>query len=527
MTTSLTRRRFLTTTGAGAGALLLARPPLGRASGVPPAGVVAFPQGVACGQPATDAITLWTRVAGIHRDSRLTLEVARDPGFARVLHRQEVVARAETGFAVHQRVRSRALRPGEPYWYRFATRRTNGPVGRFRTALPASSRDPVRIGFFSCQDYESGYYTAHAALAQEADLDLVVCLGDYVYERSFDDAPVRRDTTGANGDGEVQTLGEYRDKYALYHTDANLQALRAAHPLMAIWDDHEVEDNYAAGRAGDATLNPRVPFLQRRANGYRAFFEHMPRIRVAGEADRIYGSLPLGANAELLLLDQRQYRDDQPCGDQFGVPCAESDDPGRTMLGAAQKAWFLDALGRSRATWKVVANQLMMMALDVPAGNPLNPDQWDGYVAERREILLSIQRRGIRDVSFVTGDIHTFFAGRVTPDGRQLPGGLLPQPVATEFVGGSITSKGIADTLAGENGRDAVAIPGDAAVLANNPHMVYSNQSTKGYAVVEARPGELRVDYRGVRTTQQQASTPFTLASFRVPRGAAQVQRTA
>lgn len=130
-------------------------------------------------------------------------------------------------------------------------------------------------------------------------------------------------------------------------------------------------------------------------------------------------------------------------------------------------------------------------------------------------------------MSFVTGDIHTYFAGRVTPDGPQLAGGILPQAVATEFVSGSITSKGIADSLAGENGRDAAAIPGDAAVLANNPHMVYSNQSTKGYAVVEARPGELRVDYRGVRTTQQQTSTPFTLASFRVPRGAAQVERTA
>jgi len=519
---ALTRRRFVASAAGAGGAVLLGRVPWAQAA----PGDVAFPQGVASGQPAPDAVTLWTRVQGVTGDAKLKLEVSSDPSFRRVVHRQDVVARAATGFSVHQRVRSAALRPGEPYWYRFAARSTSGPVGRFRTALPADSREPVRIGFFSCQDYESGYYTAHAALAREPDLDLVVCLGDYVYERRFDDRPIRRDTTGANGDGEVQTLGEYRDKYALYHGDADLRALRAAHPVMAIWDDHEVEDNYARDLAGDATLDPRVPFLERRSNGYRAFFEHMPRIRADAEPDRIYGSLRLGANAELLLLDQRQYRDDQPCGDRFGVPCAESSAPGRTMLGAAQKAWLKSALAASPAAWKLVGNQVMMMALDLPAGNPLNPDQWDGYAAERRELLEHVRAAGVRDVAFLTGDIHTFFAGRVTPDGRQLPGGLLPDPVATEFVGGSITSKGVADSLTGEGGRDAAAIPADAVVLADNPHMTYSNQSSKGYAVLEARADELRVEYRGVRTTQLPQSAPFTLARFRVPRGTAQVERT-
>jgi alkaline phosphatase D len=517
---SVTRRRFVASAAGAGGALLLGRTPWAQAA----PGDVAFPQGVASGQPGTNAITLWTRVQGVSADAKLKLEVAADPGFRRVVHRQDVLARAASGFSVHQRVAA-GLLPAQPYWYRFSARNADGPVGRFRTSRPADSGEPVRIGFFSCQDYESGYYTAHAALAQEPDLDLTVCLGDYIYERHFDDQAIRRDTTGANGDGEVQTLAEYRAKYALYHTDRDLRALRAAHPIMAIWDDHEVEDNYARDLAGDATLDPRVPFLERRGNGYRAFFEHMPRIRAAGEADRIYGSVRLGANAELLLLDQRQYRDDQPCGDRFGVPCAESSAPGRTMLGAAQKAWLKAALAASPAAWKLVGNQVMMMALDVPAGNPLNPDQWDGYAAERRELLEHVRDAGIRDVAFLTGDIHTFFAGRVTPDGRQLPGGVLPPAVATEFVGGSITSKGVADSLTGEGGRDAAAIPADATVLANNPHMAYSNQSSKGYAVLEARPDELRVEYRGVRTTQQPTSAPFTLARFRVPRGTAQVDR--
>jgi alkaline phosphatase D len=150
--------------------------------------------------------------------------------------------------------------------------------------------------------------------AEEQDLDVVVCLGDYVYERNYYKGP-RTDTTGPNHDGDVQTLPEYRDKYRLYHTDSNLLRVRETHSLLATWDDHEVEDNYAGDNQGDATPVHRVPFLQRRANGYQAFFEHMPLVRDTAAPDRVYGQVSLGRHADLLLLDQRRYRSDQPCGD--------------------------------------------------------------------------------------------------------------------------------------------------------------------------------------------------------------------
>ena len=194
--------------------------------------------------------------------------------------------------------------------------------------------------------------------------------------------------------------------------------MRRKFPLLAIGDDHEVEDNWARDQPGAETTDVRVPFLERRANGYRAFFEHMPRVRGPAAPDRTYGSIPLGANAELFLLDQRRYRDDQACGDEFFVPCDESEAPGRTLLGAEQKAWFTGALESSRATWKLVANPLMIMSLDTPARNEINKDQWDGYAAEREEILRFVGDRGIKDVSFITGDIHSFFAGDVTATGR-------------------------------------------------------------------------------------------------------------
>ncbi len=524
MPSALTRRSLLAGFAAGAGALALGRDPAqpaarGAQAGLPLIRGARFSQGVASGEQALDGITLWTRLEGIERTSRLQVEIARDEDFRNVIYRQDVAADADKGFSVHHRARHRVLEPGEQYHYRFYTCDENSPVGRFRTARPADSREPVRIAFFSCQAFEAGYYNAHAGLADE-DVDLAVCLGDYIYEKIFYESGLegREDRTGANRDGEVQTLDEYRSKYALYHSDSRLLEVRRRFPLLSIWDDHEVEDNYARDKPGAETTQVRVPFLERRANGYRAWFEHMPRLRVPAEPDRTYGSIPLGANAELFLLDQRQYRDDQPCGDEFFVPCDESEAPGRTLLGAEQKAWLTGALERSRATWKVVANQLMIMSLDSPARNEINKDQWDGYAAERAEILNFVGERQIKDVTFVTGDIHSFFAGNVTASGRQgLPSD--PPAVATEFVGGSITSKGIIP----DEARQAGVIVTDNGLLTQNPHLKFANMDVKGYAVVECDSEELRVRFRAPRAVDVPQSEIFDLKRFRVERGRAEV----
>jgi alkaline phosphatase D len=300
---------------------------------------------------------------------------------------------------------------------------------------------------------------------------------------------------------------------------------------VAIWDDHEVEDNYADGLPGGQAQHRRVSFAQRKRNGYRAFFEHMPR-RLRADF-RTYGSIPLG-NAELFLLDCRQFRGDQPCNPSDGAlsqPCppATTDDPGRTLLGAPQKAWLKQALQRSRARWKLIANQVMITSLDAPPHSPLNTDSWDGYGADRRELLTHIAANGIEDVSFVTGDIHTFFAGDVSAGGRRtLRDPDLPDPVngpviATEFLGSSITSQGIVDRAASsEEQRVAASAGADAAVLGNNLQMVYSNQACKGYGLLDA--GEaLRIRYQAVHDARKQDSTVFMLRRFRVDSGRAAI----
>jgi alkaline phosphatase D len=519
------RREFLK---AGAtGALILGGVPVDgwarrnrRPPAIPLAGEGSFAEGVAAGAPKPRGIILWTRLGGQTGDRRLRLEVARDAQFRRLVTRRDVVARAGADGTVKVRVEGRKLlAPGEQYFYRFATRTANSPVGRFRTLLPPDSRQPVRVAFFSCQDWQAGWFGAHRAIAETDDLDLVVCLGDYIYERNFYEGP-RMDRLGANRDGEVQTLDEYRSKYRLYRSDADLRAMHAAHPFMGIIDDHEVEDNWAGDNPGEETIQMRVPFPQRRSNGLRAWSEYMPFEFVGRGSTRTYRSFRIGRNAEVFLLDERQYREDQPCGDDFFVPCPEAESQPRPYIGETEKNWLKSSLRASGARWKLIGNQLMVMALDTAQGQPINKDSWDGYGVERREIMEFIRARNIRDVAFLTGDIHTFFAGEVGVNGRG------PGSLATEFVGGSITSLGIPETIASTS---RALTPEQSLLITQNvrtvnPHLKYDEQESRGFGIVEASDGELQVEFRGVTAQPARSTESRVIGRFRVAAGTPRVQ---
>ncbi len=471
-----------------------------------------FAHGVGAGYPSPKAITLWTRVSELTKSSKLTMEVATDEGFRNVVETAKVKADKARDYTVHQRVSG--LDPATEYFYRFFTEGKESRVGRFRTTPPTDSKDKIRIGFFSCENWNSGFFNAQAGLAKEKDLDLVICLGDYIYETDTYTGGPRTDTTGPNGDGDVQTLDEYREKYRLYQSDKSLQDLHAAHPFTSIWDDHEVEDNYA----GDEDLDNggdirRVPFEERRANAYKAFFEAMPRIQVSGDPNRIYGSAKLGGAAEIFFTDQRQYRDPQACDDAIlGGPCPEADDPARTLLGAEQKAWFKKAVPKSKANWKLWASQVMVMSLDLPKGTPVLLDAWDGYNAERKEILEHFVASGVDNLAALTGDIHTFFAGNVTTTGRD--DGV---PAGVEFVGGSATSLGLPEYLgAPSSSLYPLAEP-------NDPHIKFVDFDRRGYAVVTATTKDLTCEFKAVDALKKGAK-PTKLKSFRVADGEPEVQ---
>jgi alkaline phosphatase D len=252
----------------------------------------------------------------------------------------------------------------------------------------------------------------------------------------------------------------------------------------------------------------RVPFAQRRAAGYRAYHEYLPRPPAYD-----YGAIPLGAHATLFLTDERGHRSAQPCRDATAQACPEATDPRLTLLGAAQKRWFKRALQSDRATWKLWANEVMAMPLDIAPGVPLYVDQWDGYQAEREEILQHVVSHGIRNLTALTGDIHTFFAGELkSSDGT--PGGV-------EFCGGSISSPGFDERVT------AARLPAfEANLLAQNPHITYADTSRRGYMLVTAAHDALSVEFRSPATTLAPAGPVTTLARFTVPSGSHEVTKT-
>lgn len=513
----LRRREFLIA-GAGAG-LAVAGPinyaALARSRRVPIATGGEFAHGVASGFPSPKGITLWTRVSHLERSSKVALEVATDAQFRHVVASQQVLSDAKKDFTVHAPIDG--LKPGREYHYRFHTKHKHSRVGKFRTLPPADSNQTLRIGYYSCSSYEAGYYTALAGLAKEPDLDFIMCLGDYIYEHHYYDGPAARaDRTGKNRDGDVQSLAEYRQKYRFYQTDKNLQLMHATYPFISLWDDHEVEDNYAGDSPDSKQTNPslensgyprRVPFPQRRANAYRAFFEAMPRMQRKGNPDRIYGSIRLGKMAELFLTDERQYRDPQPCMDVQLTDCPDDLTPGRTFLGSQQKSWLKAAVPKSKARWNLLTSETMMMALDSAPGQHANQDQWDGYSAEREEILTSFHGAGVQNLVVLSGDLHNFVAGNLTTTGEQSG-----TPVGTEMLAGSATSFGLPEEL----GIPAATL--DAIRKASDPHIVFADLTRRGYGVVTVEKDELLGEFKTTDTLVPHSS-PTVLAKFMVESG--------
>jgi alkaline phosphatase D len=471
-----------------------------------------FTLGVASGDPTPGGVVLWTRLApspleggGMPNEAvRVRWEIAADEGMRQIVRRGTETARPDLAHSVHAEVEG--LDPARWYWYRFDVGGEASPVGRTRTA-PAAGTTPerLRFAFASCQHYEQGLYTAYRHMAAE-DLELVAHLGDYIYERgTAPDAPegslVRRHPAE-----ETSDLRSYRHRYALYKADADLQAAHAAFPWIVTWDDHEVDNNYADGFAQDST--PRDAFLLRRAAAYQAYYEHQPLRRASlprGPDMLLYRSLAFGSLARFHVLDTRQYRSDQACGDGNKATCPEWSDPSRTMLGATQERWLTEQVRRSSAVWSVLTQQVSLVSV----GNPARPelvymDGWSGYPVARDRLVGFMAEQRPRNFVVLTGDIHASFVMDVN---RRVDDTSTPL-VATEFMGTSISSAG--------DGRERWPTLRD---YENTIPAMKWHSARRGYVRCEVTAREWVTDYRLLPYVRRPGAPVETKASFVVEAG--------
>ncbi|MEV6399906.1 alkaline phosphatase D family protein [Streptomyces sp. NPDC051907] len=480
-----------------------------------------FALGVASGDPWPDGFVLWTRLAPqpLAPDGtggmppapvRVFWEVARDELFRHVERRGSTLAVAELAHSVHVEVSH--LRPGRQYFYRFRAGGVISPVGRTRTAPPPHSRPrELSFAFASCQAWFEGFYTAHRHIAEE-DVDLVLHLGDYIYENPIDAmGGVRKVPVAAELRTEPMDLTQYRNRHALYRFDADLIAAHQAHPWAMVWDDHEVEDNWARDVSKVDTEPDQDPavFRRRASAAFQAHYEHLP-LRLPqkpnGFDSRLYRRLRYGRMATFHMLDTRLYRDDQPCGDGIKADCAERLAPGRTILGPEQEEWLYRGLGRSDATWNLIPQQIPVNQVDTDPGpgQSFVMDFWDGYADARRRLFAEMAARKVNNPVVLTGDMHRHLAADLKQDFDD-PNSPV---VGVEFVGTSITS-----------GRDGVDLdPSGARLLAANPHIKFTNFQ-RGYVRCTLTQQSCRADFKVLPYVSTPGAPVSTRISFATEAG--------
>ena len=485
-----------------------------------------FAMGICSGSPSHDGVVLWTRIfpdENSARDRKLipvSWELADDEGFRKIVQKGSTAAVAELGHSVHVELSN--LQPDRWYFYRFRTGQFTSRTGRTRTfPAPGTRADKMRLAYASCQRWEHGYYAAWRHM-QDEQLDAVFFVGDYIYEYSKNKKDIR-----SHDLRKPETLSDYRDRYALYTSDLNLQGMRANCPWLLTWDDHEVINDYAGLTA------PGLPdnFAAQRAAAYQAYYENMPlRASVLtralqgmkdGAEMRLYDRNAFGNLADIHILDTRQYRTIQACSenDKGGGSsvrldsCAELDNPQRTMLGFEQERWLAEGLkasGERAPRWTLIVQETRFGQTINRGKNPsVSNDAWDGYPGTRKRLVDALQATRAPNPVMLGGDVHSNWVGHIKADYNK------PESanVGVEFTGTSISS----------NCNSAENIPKRAE---QNPHFVFGDGFRRGYGVVELTPKLLTTNLRVVTDVTREDAGIETLAQFFVENGKSLLHKT-
>jgi alkaline phosphatase D len=472
-----------------------------------------FSLGVASGSPTADGCVIWTRVMA-HPDAalpdvpiELLWEVASDAAFTRVLQHGRTLALPDEAHSARVQLRGLMPRSQAPrrFFYRFMLGDAVSPVGRACSLPPAGSDAPLRLALASCQHYEHGYFAAHRDIAQQS-LDLVVFVGDYIYEYASAPGRVRQ-----HGGRHCVTLADYRERYSLYKSDADLQRAHASCSWVVTWDDHEVANDYANDRTADSRGSD---FLARRAAAYQAYWEHQPlprALKPVGPNMPIFRAYRWGNTAQLHMLDARQHRDYQACtpSDQggsrtiFDDSCAQRKAGAQSLLGDTQERWLIEQISRSSTAFNLLGQASLMAPMRMPRDrrDPLSPadaywnDSWDGYTQARTRLLQHFA--AARNVVSLGGDVHAAYICdlKMDFDREQSP------TIATEFVGTSITSPSWGQAMA-------------ERIKGYNPHMVYAKSDQRGYTLFDITAKQLQAQLRVLDNARIESPQVTTHARF-------------
>jgi alkaline phosphatase D len=503
----------------------------------------AYPQSVASGDPQPNGVVLWTRIAptamGAPSGDTVAWQIASDPSFAAPYILVQGVAAVDPALdnTVKLPVSNAVLASYSVYYYRFIYNLVPSRTGRFKT-LPtaAAALAQLKIGYVVCQDYNNGYYTALSYLALE-DVEYIVHLGDYIYETVTQTNAVRAVPPFASGGVIPQNVDDYRHLYQVYRSDPSQQEVHENFAYIQLWDDHEFANDCHQdfhpdnNTAPDATTTPQ-PALRQAAN--QAWSEYgladvaFDPTQNWEQSIQVYRKFSFGTLMDLIVTDERLYRDGPPCGSNivgqryFSLGCGEMSDSSRTMLGLTQRQWFLDQLTGSAATWKIWANEVMLMQLKF-ALVYIDLDQWDGYQQERNLILNAVHSSGVKNFVAITGDLHTFLAGYLKRDFDNP----FESPVGIELMVGSISSANLEEDIESELELPSSPVPAkqmgiapnllEPVIRAANPHIHFWDSSTHGYGVLTITPTQLTCEFKAVSTIREPTATLVSLKTFTVP----------
>ena len=479
-----------------------------------------FYHGLASGDPLSDQVIIWTRVTPeVHKPIDVQWMVALDSSMKCVVECGEYRTDATRDYTV--KVDVQGLNPGSIYYYRFRALGKNSPIGRTRTA-PEGTTDHLRFAVASCANYQHGYFNAYGRIADRDDLNAVLFLGDYLYEdgvRTDDYGPIPR--REHHPSQELHSLDEYRKRHAFYKLDPALRRVHERHPFIAIWDDHEmIDDCYTKGAHLHSDRKDGT-WEDRKRSAVQAYFEWMPVREPRGkEHYRIFRSFRYGDLAEIIMLDTRhEGREEQleSSNDQHLF------DSQRSMLGEEQLHWFLTKLAESDAQWKLVGNQVVMSQIR----GARNLDAWDGYPAERDKVLSLIEKNGIKNVLFLTGDVHISIASNIARN----PFDRTKYDPTTGF--GSIAVELTTPSISSANMNELLKLPprnyktiiAEQGLYMLNGHVKMAELDNHGYFLLDLTSERAQADWYFVKTVQSRESGERWWSSWRVRDGCARLEK--